>query len=79
MNSLAVCFGTNSGWTALVRLKANNKIYAFPSFFVFSLYPICPAKSRPTTLKWANPYVLSVWNFPAGGFEKAVTWNFLLP
>ena len=36
-------------WTALFKLEANNKIYAFPSFFVLSLYPIGPEKSRPTT------------------------------
>ena len=81
MNSSAVWFGCNSKWTALVKLQANNKIhvYAFPSFFVLSLYPIGPAKSRPTTWKGANPFVLSVGNFPVGGFEKAVTWNFLHP
>ena len=66
---------------ALVKLQANNKIhlYAFPSFFVLSFYPIGPAQSRPTTWKGANPSVLSVGNFPVGGFEKAVTWNFLHP
>ena len=78
MNSLAVWFGSKSGWTALIKLKGNNKIYAFLAFFVLSLCPIGPAKSRLTTLKGAGPFVLSVWNFPAGGFEKAVTWNFLL-
>ena len=67
----------NSRWTALVKLQANNKIYAFPSFFVLSLYPIGPAKSRPTTSKGVDPSVLSVGKFPTGGFEKAVTWNFL--
>ena len=48
-------------------------------FFVVSLYPIGPAKSRPSTWKEAYPSVLSVGNFPAGGFEKVVTWNFLHP
>ena len=62
-----------------VKLQANNKMYAFPSFFVLSLYPIKPAKSRPITLKGVDPCVLSVGNFPAGGFEKALTWNFLHP
>ena len=56
MNS-AVWFGNKSGWTALVKLKGNNKIYAFLSFFVLSLYPIGPAKSR---LQGARPFVLSV-------------------
>ena len=65
--------------TALVKLQANNKIYAFPSFFVLSFYPIGPAKPRPTTSKGADPSVLFVGNFPAGGFGKAVTWNFLHP
>ena len=59
--------------TALVKLQANNKIYAFPSFFVLSFYPIGPAKPRPTTSKYSDPYVLFVGNFPAGGFGKAVT------
>ena len=69
MNSSAVWFGSNSRWTALVK-----KLYAFPVFFfVLSLYPIGPAKSRPTTWKEAYPSVLSVGNFPAGGFEKVVT------
>ena len=56
----------------MVKLHANNKIYGFPSFFGLSLYPIRPAKSRPTTSKGADPFVLSVGNFSAGGFEKAV-------
>ena len=75
MNSSAVRFGSNFRWTALFKLEANNQMYAFPSFFVLSLYPIHvgPAKSRPTTWKGANPSVLSVGGFPAGGFEKAVT------
>jgi len=79
MNSSAVWFGSNSRWTVLFKLQANNKIYVFPSFFVLMLYPIGPAKSRPTTWKGPDPSVLSVGNFPAGGFEKAVTWNFLHP
>ena len=80
MNSSAVWFGHNSRWTALVKLQADNKLYAFPVFFfVVSLYPIGPAKSRPSTWKEAYPSVLSVGNFPAGGFEKVVTWNFLHP
>ena len=65
--------------TALVKLQANNKIYAFPSFFVLTFYPIGPAKSRLTNSKGTDPSVLSVGNFPAGGFGKAVTWNFLHP
>ena len=65
--------------TALVKLQTNNKIYAFPSFFVLSFYPIGPAKSWPTTSKTDDPSVLSVGNFSAGGFGKAVTWNFLHP
>ena len=69
MNSSAVLFGRNFRGTALFKLKANNKIYAFPSFFVISLYPIGPAKSWPTTWKGANPSVLSVGGFPAGGFQ----------
>ena len=79
INSSAVRFGSNFRWTALFKLEANNKIYVFPSFFVLSLYPIGPAKSRSTTWKGANPCVLSVNGFPAGGFEKAVIWNFLHP
>ena len=76
MNSSAVRFGSNFRWTALFKLEANNKICAFPCVFVLSLYPIGPAKSRPTTWKGANPSVLSVGGFPAGGFEKPVTRNF---
>ena len=38
-----------------------------------------PAKSGPTTWKEADPSVLSGGSFPAGGFEKAVTWNFVQP
>ena len=80
MNSSAVWFGSNFRWTALVKLQADNKLYAFPVFFfVLSLYHIGPAKSRPTTWKEAYPSVLSVGNFPDGGFEKVVTWNFLHP
>ena len=81
MNSSAVWFGSNFRWTALVKLQADNKLYAFPVFFFFvlSLYRIGPAKSRPTTWKEAYPSVLSVGNFPDGGFEKVVTWNFLHP
>ena len=80
MNSSAVWFGSNFRWTALVKLQADNKLYAFPVFFfVLSLYPIGPAKSRPTIWKEAYPSVLSVGNFPDGGFEKVVTWNFLHP
>ena len=72
MNFSAVWFGSNSGWTALVKLQASNKLYAFPVFFCLEFVPIGPAKSRPTTWKGADPSVLSVGNFPAGGFEKAV-------
>ena len=79
INSSAVWFGSNSRWTALFKLQANNKIYVFPSFFVAILYPIGLAKSRPITWKGPDPSVLSVGNFPAGGFEKAVTLNFLHP
>ena len=32
MNSSAVWFGSNSRWTALVKLQANDKIYGFPFF-----------------------------------------------
>ena len=78
-NSSAVLFGSNSRWTALFKLQANNKIYVFPSFFVVILYPIGPAKSRPTTWKGPDRSVLSVGNFPAGVFENAVTLNFLHP
>ena len=79
MNSSAVWFGSNSSWTPLFKLQANNKIYVFPSFFVLILYPIGPAKASRTTWKGPDPSVLSVGNFPAGGCEKAVTWNFLHP
>ena len=41
----------------MVTLQANNKIYAFPSFFVLILYPIGPAMSRPTT--WKGVILLS--------------------
>ena len=44
----------------------------FLFFFCLEFVPIGPAKSRPTTWKGADPSVLSVGNFPAGGFEKAV-------
>ena len=50
-----------------------TKYMVFPSFFGLSLYPIRPAKSRPTTSKGADPSVLSVGNFPADGFEKVLT------
>ena len=33
-NSLAVWFGSNARWTALVKLQANKKIYDFRFFFV---------------------------------------------
>ena len=79
MNASAFWFGCNSKPTALVKLQANNKIQAFPCFCVLSLYPMGPAKSGPTTWKEADLSVLSGGSFPAGGFEKAVTWNFLHP
>ena len=79
MNSSTAWFGSNSRWTALVKSQASIKIYAFPSFFALSLYPIGPAKSRPTPSKGTDPSLLSFGSFPAGGFEKAVPWNFLHP
>ena len=57
MNSLAVWFGSNARWTALVKLQAKKKIYDFRFLFVLGLYPIGPAKSRPTT--WKGVILLS--------------------
>ena len=68
MNSSAVWLGSNSRWTALVTLRANNKIYAFVLSFLDFVY-----------LERGDPSVLSVFNFFAVGCEKAVTWNFLHP
>ena len=56
-NSLAVWFGSNARWTALVKLQANKKIYDFRFFFVSGLYPISRAKSKPTT--WKGVILLS--------------------
>ena len=61
MNSSAVRFGSNPKWTDLVKLQANNKMYAFP-LFGLGLYPIGPAKSTLTASNGADP---SVGN-PAG-------------
>ena len=58
MNSSAVRFGSNPRWTDLVKLQANNKMYAFP-LFGLGLYP---AKSTLTASNGADP---SVGN-PAG-------------
>jgi len=64
---------------AQVKLRANNNIYALPSFFGESLYAIGPAKSRPSTSNGTNPTFLSVGKLAVGGFAKAETWNFFHP
>ena len=61
MNSSAVRFGSNPRWTDLVKLQANNKMYALP-LFGLGPYPIGSAKSTLTVSNRADP---SVGN-PAG-------------
>ena len=70
---------TSGGQLWLSCKQITNYMLFLFFFFVLSLYPIGPAKSRPTTWKEAYPSVLSVGKFPDGGFEKVVTWNFLHP
>lgn len=61
MNSSAVRLGSNPRWTDLVKLQANNKMYAFP-LLGLGLYPIGHAKTMLTASNGAFP---SVGN-PAG-------------